>query len=71
MEPAARYTVRVLEDGEWRNWGSCDSLADALDAMHGANQWNPVPGREWQVFKVAALQERQWRRLFPFHRRVP
>jgi hypothetical protein len=36
MEPTKRYAVRVKEDGEWKYWGSCDSLAHALEAM---NQW--------------------------------
>jgi hypothetical protein len=45
MEPAARYIVRVLEDGEWKNWGSCDSLVEAHEAIHGENQWSPVVGK--------------------------
>ena len=56
MEPITRYIVRVLEDGEWKDWGSCDSLVDALDAMNAGNRWNPFAGREWQVLRVARVE---------------
>jgi len=52
MEPAITYIVRVLKDGKWKDWGSCDSLADALEAMNAENEWNPVAGREWRVLEA-------------------